>query len=210
MPCLLMHAAGKIVEPYLQDLRPWELSGAGALGVQLHLCGALVPPLRAAPAVHVPPIARRLPSHPMPAAVLLWGAARLGYTPGPVLLRKLQDQAAAILREAPGSAEAFSPQVAAAAAGWLGVLTAWCICMQAQRLPLTLDHKCVCVQPFALLQEACMAAWALSVLQGQTPELWASALKFVSACPSASLDEARLLLFLCCAARVARIFRAGV
>lgn len=35
-----------------------------------------------------------------------------------------------------------------------------------------------------------MAAWALSVLGAQTPELWAAELSFIAACPPDSLDEA--------------------
>lgn len=52
-----------------------------------------------------------------PAAVLLWGAARLGYAPAPSLLDKLQQQAAAVLRHRPGDPDSFSPQVAGAPAG---------------------------------------------------------------------------------------------
>lgn len=36
-----------------------------------------------------------------------------------------------------------------------------------------------------------MAAWALAVLQGLTPELWAAALSFLAACPQDSWDEVR-------------------
>ncbi|PSC76100.1 E3 ubiquitin-ligase ARI4 [Micractinium conductrix] len=42
-------------------------------------------------------------------------------------------------------------------------------------------------------QEAAMAAWALSALQAQTPELWAAAVGYVAACPPAALDEVALL-----------------
>lgn len=34
-----------------------------------------------------------------------------------------------------------------------------------------------------------MAAWALAVLQGLTPELWAATLSFLAACPEDSWDE---------------------
>ena len=34
-----------------------------------------------------------------------------------------------------------------------------------------------------------MAAWALSVLEAQTPELWAAEMAFVAACPAAAMDE---------------------
>ena len=43
--------------------------------------------------------------------------------------------------------------------------------------------------PSLRLQEACMAAWALSVLEAQTPELWAAEMAFVAACPAAAMDE---------------------
>jgi hypothetical protein len=36
-----------------------------------------------------------------------------------------------------------------------------------------------------------MAAWALSVLQAQDPELWAAELAYASACPEAEMDEVR-------------------
>ena len=42
-----------------------------------------------------------------------------------------------------------------------------------------------------------MAAWALSALQAQTPELWAAELAFVAACPPESLDEVRQLASSC-------------
>lgn len=88
---------------------------------------------------------------PWEVAVLMWGAARLGYAPGPRLLSQLQQRAGSILRAPPGSPEAFSPQ------------------------------------------EACMAVWALSALQAQTPELWQLEMAFVAGCPPDALDEVALL-----------------
>ncbi|KAL4419413.1 hypothetical protein ABPG77_003387 [Micractinium sp. CCAP 211/92] len=88
---------------------------------------------------------------PWEVAVLVWGAARLGFSPGPSLLGQLQRRVAAILQAEPGAPGAFTPQ------------------------------------------EACMAAWALSVLQAQTPELWAAEMGFVAACPPDSLDEVALI-----------------
>jgi hypothetical protein len=39
-------------------------------------------------------------------------------------------------------------------------------------------------------QEACMAAWALSVVGGQDAELWALEVAFAAACPPDAMDEA--------------------
>lgn len=43
------------------------------------------------------------------------------------------------------------------------------------------------------VQEACMAAWALSALQAQTPQLWGATQAFVAGCPPESWDEVALV-----------------
>ncbi|KAL4425499.1 hypothetical protein ABPG75_009515 [Micractinium tetrahymenae] len=61
---------------------------------------------------------------PWEVAVLVWGAARLGFSPGPALLAQLQRRVGSILRAAPGTPEAFTPQEACMVAWALSALQA--------------------------------------------------------------------------------------
>lgn len=88
---------------------------------------------------------------PWEVAVLLFGAARLGYQPNAYLLAQLRERVRCILHEQAASMKAFSPH------------------------------------------EVCLAAWSLSVLEAQDPQLWAAEMAFVAACPAGSLDEVALI-----------------
>lgn len=118
----------------------------------------------------------------------MWGGARLGYAPPPALLAQLQQQALDALRQPHGSPEAFSTQVSSAARGWLAGLSDQ-RARQSASTPLMILLARAVLNPRP--QEACMAAWALAVLQGLTPDLWAAALSFLAACPEDSWDEVR-------------------